>query len=552
MDHSLELHSGKCWPARRLPWLTIAWIVAVLLSFSLVSRAGPSTAAGGAGEASASGQEAGAAQGGAGTREASGGDDTRDEAADSDTSVYGAPPPGEPGAARTLPPVEPHPAVAPVFEREGEEEQPKASAVSKSERPGIVIKTLVGLLILLVLAYLGGHARALRWEQQLGISQVITAGFPFILLGMIARQPSVGILTDSVLRELSPILRIGLGSIGLIAGFRFDTRLFQKVPSGTATVALLSTVVPAAAVVGVVAPVLLVFSNDLSTGSLRDPVFLRDALILAAAGAMTARSALKRPDLGVAAHVIRLEAITGVAGVAAVAAFFRPQAAGVTWQLPGMGWLLITIGLGTALGLLFYAILQAARGTTDFLVVTLGSLSFAAGAAGYLSLSSVAVAFVAGVMLVNFPGTYHERLRDLLRRIERPIYLLSLFVIGALWQVDDWRGWALMPLFMAARLAGKWLASVAVIRHSGLPVTPREGRLLAVSPIGALAVAIVVNAQLLYPGGSISLIVSAVVGGGVLTEIFVQLANRTWLRGQARAETASAPDDNQHPRERAP
>jgi hypothetical protein len=167
-------------------------------------------------------------------------------------------------------------------------------------------------------------------------------------------------------------------------------------------------------------------------------------------------------------------------------------------------------------------------------------------------LSSVAVAFVAGVMLVNFPGTYHERLRDLLRRIERPIYLLSLFVIGALWQVADWRGWALMPLFMAARLAGKWLASVAVTRHGGLPVTPREGRLLAVSPIGALAVAIVVNAQLLYPGGSISLIVSAVVGGGVLTEVFVQLANRTWLRGQPRAEAASAPDDNQYPRGRGP
>jgi hypothetical protein len=318
-------------------------------------------------------------------------------------------------------------------------------------------------------------------------------------------------------------------------------------------VALLSTVLPAVVVVAVIAPVLLFLSNDLSARSLGDPVFLRDALILAAAGAMTARSALKRPDLGVAAHVIRLEAVAGVAGVAAVASFFRPHASGVTWQLPGMGWLLITIGLGTALGLLFYAILQAARDTTDFLVVTLGSLSFAAGGAGYLSLSSVAVAFVAGVMLANFPGTYHARLRELLRRIERPIYLLSLVVIGALWQVGDWRGWALMPLFMAARLAGKWVASVAVTRHGGLPITPSEGRLLAVSPIGALAVAIVVNAQLLYPGGSISLIVSAVIGGGVLTEVFVQLANRTLLRSQRRGEAHSAPDDlDAQPHERAP
>ena len=41
-----------------------------------------------------------------------------------------------------------------------------------------------------------------------------------------------------------------------------------------------------------------------------------------------------------------------------------------------------------------------------------------------------------------------------------------------------------------------------------------------------LDAAIVVNAQLLYPGGSISLVVSAVIGGGVLTEAFVQFASR--------------------------
>jgi hypothetical protein len=62
---------------------------------------------------------------------------------------------------------------------------------------------------------------------------------------------------------------------------------------------------------------------------------------------------------------------------------------------------------------------------------------------------------------------------------------------------------------------------------------------LTISPIGALAIAIVVNAQLLYPGGSIELIVSAVIGGGILTEVFVQLATRWWL-GRNRLAVSAA------------
>ena len=133
---------------------------------------------------------------------------------------------------------------------------------------------------------------------------------------------------------------------------------------------------------------------------------------------------------------------------------------------------------------------------------------------------------MAGVILANFPGSFQPRLLEMLSRLERPIYLLALVVVGALWNVDDWRGWLLMPVYMAARLGGKWLAAALAARSQDLPITAEESRALAVSPIGPLAIAIVVNAQLLYPGGSISLVVSAVIGGGVLTEAFVQLVSR--------------------------
>jgi hypothetical protein len=326
-------------------------------------------------------------------------------------------------------------------------------------------------------------------------------------------------------------LQIGLGSIGFVAGFRFKAKRFHGLPKGTGSVTMLATLLPSLTVVAAMAPLLLCFSGQSFAARLRDPIFIRDALVLATAGAMTARSATRflghQGDArSVASRIIRLEELAGVVGIAFISSFFRPNYLEGDWQIPSVAWLLLTVGLGASLGLVFYAMLQWTPIGPDFLAVTLGAISFAAGAAGYVHLSSVAVAFIAGSLLTNFPGTFQPHLLDMLKRLERPIYLLALFIVGALWQVDDWRGWALMPVFMLSRLMGKWLAAHIAAKRSHMPVTAEESRALAISPIGGLGIAIVVNALLLYPGGSASLIVSAVIGGGVLTEAFVQLAKR--------------------------
>ena len=53
-----------------------------------------------------------------------------------------------------------------------------------------------------------------------------------------------------------------------------------------------------------------------------------------------------------------------------------------------------------------------------------------------------------------------------------------------------------------------------------------EQRSLIFSPMGALSIAIVVNAQDLYFGAVISWMVTAVIGGAIVTEVIVQIASR--------------------------
>ncbi len=422
------------------------------------------------------------------------------------------------------------------------EEPVEITPVPKQERRGVIIKTILGLVALLALAYLGGHRRVQEWESRLGISQVITAGFPFVALGLIARSPGIGILNDEVLALLAPLLRFGLGWIGFALGFRFNVRLLDELPRGTGTVVSLATSIPFATIL--FASGLVFYGSALLSGApFTDPEFLRDALILGTAGAMTAETAASamaraggaEESVRAVSRITRLEELAGVAGLALLVSFFRPQPAALPWDLPGTLWLFLSLGLGASMGFLVYAVLRLRAGQAESILLLIGSILFASGMASSLRLSPVVVCFVAGVIVENFPGAYQTRVRDVLERLERPIYLLFLVVVGAIWRPGEWRGWALMLAFVGARLAGKWLGVHLSFKEGHLALEPDERRALVLAPMGALPIAIVVSALLLYPGASIPSLVTAVIGGAIVTEVLVQAVAR------ARLPAAPAP-----------
>jgi hypothetical protein len=345
-----------------------------------------------------------------------------------------------------LPPAVAGPELSPVIE--GPADQP-AEPIALRERPAALVKVIVGLVALLALAYLAGHPSVQRVEQRLGVSQVITAGFPFVLLGLIARRPAVGVLGDDVLAELSPLLRPGLGWIGFMVGFWLDARSLDRLPPRPLVAVSALTATPFGVVLAGTA--LLLLGTARLPGDLRDPVFLRDAIILGTAAASTALTAVRllamsgdrESTSGAVTRLLRLEDAAGILGLAVVAAYFRPQASAASWQLPGTAWLFLTLGLGMAAGLILYALLRLSKRPADPLIVTLGTIVFAARFAGNLRLSPVVVCFVMGLLVTNAPGAYKADLQATLTRLERPLYFLFLLIVGALWKLGDWRGWAL-------------------------------------------------------------------------------------------------------------
>ncbi|MFT3696634.1 MAG: hypothetical protein QM831_26070 [Kofleriaceae bacterium] len=408
-----------------------------------------------------------------------------------------------------------------VVAHEGEHAENKTASSSL-----YAIKVIGGLVALMVLAYLGGNRRVVRFQERLGISGVITAGFPFVLLGAIASLPSVGILNLEVISRLRPVLHFGLGWLGFIIGAQLDIRVLDRVPKGTAYLILVEALGPFGLVAAGSGIAMVSFGMALD-----DPATWRNMIILGTCAAMTAPRKFRgfanrvwHEGRGVDVLLGQLDELVGVVGLLFITAYFREDT-GSTWVLPDTAWVFVSLGLGVAIGVLIFAMIRVPVSNAEFLAVVLGGIAFAAGLAGYLHLSPIVICFVAGVLVTNFPNEQRDNVFRILNHLERPVHLLFLMVAGALWTITDWRGWALVPLFAAGRVIGKWVGVIASKTAVGgyLPTSFAAERSL-VTPLSGLSIALVLSVE--AAGDSIATqslqwMITAVIGGAIVAELLV-------------------------------
>jgi Kef-type K+ transport system membrane component KefB len=447
------------------------------------------------------------------------------------TAPTTTPPPASPTAVKPPTPPTTTPKPAPKVEHpvagtnHAKPAEHNGEAENKTKVSSLfAIKVIGGLAALLVLAYLGGNRRVVRFQEQLGISGVITAGFPFVALGALASLPQIGILNHDVLAKLRPVLHFGLGWVGFIIGAQLDIRVLDRVPKGTAYLILVEALGPFGITAAGCGIVMVSFGM-----SLDDPATWRDMILLGTAAAMTAPRKFRgfanrtwHEGRGVDVLLGQLDELVGVIGLLFITAYFRDDVGATTWQLPNTAWVFVSLGLGVAIGVLIFAMIRVPVSNVEFLAVVLGAIAFASGLAGNLRLSPIVICFIAGVLVTNFPNEQRESIFRILNHLERPVHLLFLMIAGAVWTITDWRGWALVPLFVAGRIIGKWTGIVASKTVVGalLPSAFADQRTL-VTPLSGLSIALVISVQSLYHDEGLPWIMTAVIGGAVVAELLV-------------------------------
>ena len=386
-----------------------------------------------------------------------------------------------------------------------------------------VARVVVALALAVTLAVLGAHPRVLRWERRFGLTVLASSGFPFLLLGVLFRE--LGVLTNAVLTDMRPLFEFGLGWVGLTIGTNLDLRRFDRMPSAFAPVIALASLLP------IVCAAIACSLTLTWLGVVPGKGLMRDGLILMACAAVSAPANLElllrrwQSSRRLVMEVTRVDQLVALGILGFLAVYFRPDRTVTLWHLPRSGWFLMTLGLGALLGVVIYLLVRNVKDCTEELALLMGGVALASGMAGYLALSVAVVCALAGAMLINVKSG--ERIVATLRDVERPIYFIFLFVVGAAWRPDEWQGWVLGVVFALSRGYGKVLAArIASWMDKDLP----HWQPLAVSLLPESSVAIVVLFSASALGGDTSApvrwAINAVIVGSVLTEIAVQAFQR--------------------------
>jgi len=410
-----------------------------------------------------------------------------------------------------------------------------------------LLRVVLGLALALVLAVLAAHPLVRRVERRLGLTVLLSSGLPFLLMGVIFRIPAVGILTDDVVQDLRPALEFGLGWLGFVVGMQFEVRELDTLPDKIGAVVFAESAIPFATTALVCTLALVSMDTSWSFGGATPlgeqlshalgRASLRDALALgacAAPAAPVAAVAIARTSgsigASVVARVTQLNDVAGVVVLALVCAFFRPTDAYAAWKLPHIAWLFVTMGLGGVLGLLTYLLVRSATSIPEDVAYLLGAVALSAGMSGYLGISPLVACAIAGALLTNLPHKQQKELKETIVQVERPLYLIFLLIAGALWDPTAWQGWLLVPAFVFARIAGKIGGAYAAKAACPAELPDAQTLGLALSPQSPIAIATIVSYATLYKQaeGAVSMpwLMTACIGGAVLTELTVQLIVR--------------------------
>ncbi len=376
-------------------------------------------------------------------------------------------------------------------------------------------------------------------------------GAEYLIIGVILGPHVTGLLREDVIRDLTPIISLALGWMGMLLGSYFRLPTMALVPSTHLSMAFAE----ATATFGIaLAALLAVFHWAVG---LAWPQAAIPAVTLAAVATLSAPAAIDafaRKGAGLSRMfpvlqlTARVDAVVGVTAFGLVLAILHQGEVAQSVRPPtATEWAVINVAVGVASGILFHLFLGSREevgsdgGTSRLFVALAGTIVVASGASYYLNLSPIFTTMVLGFILAN-SGTAHRDVAGLLATTERPVYLILLIFAGAAWSPGSLQLLFIVPAFIAvrlvARLAGGWIGG----RVAAPPEldTPDMGR--ALLALGGLGVAIAVNYTQVHPDLAANAVLTATLVAVLLFEAVASSETSALLKGAMPPDLENLPD----------
>lgn len=404
-----------------------------------------------------------------------------------------------------------------------------------------------GVLVLILgvgAAYLLAHAVVDRMQRRF----LVLTGAEYLLLGMLL-GPLVapGLRVFERLDPVLPLVALAAGWVGLLRGMELQVRDRElgaaAAQRGSSRVALGQALLSGGLVAG---GAWAFFRSGMVEASAAEAALGSGVLACAAAAAslrpievLVHRYALSGGLAPVVRRIAALSDLTAIVAFGVLVCVFHPQPADAPASASPTEWVVISAGLGIALGVLFTPFLGGDDSDQGRFLAMVGIITFASGAAYFLQISPIFVNLCLGAVLVNTSRAGPE-IRSTLESTRAPMALILLVFAGALVRPPPVVPTLIVTFgFIGLRLAGKVLGARISSRGTELRRDLHRGLLAH----GDVTVAIAVAYRVFHLEGEVADVVfTSVLASRVLHDLVAPRALRSLLvdAGDIRTEAATS------------
>jgi len=358
-----------------------------------------------------------------------------------------------------------------------------------------------GLLILL--AFLGSRLIVIRKRFLSPLTFLFLSGLIYIFVGFYLGKEVLDVLSLQVLQGLTPLIGLGLGWIGFLFGFQLELKYLRRFPGKYLGLSYLQFLFSFIVVFFGLFFLLKVFYTSEPSFLLYGMALALGLLISLNSPTLINASLSFTPTRGqyfyLARFLVSISGFWGVVGLALLFSFWHfPFSESKAFVSGGMRLLASTV-FPVFAGFLFHFLTKRKNQEQDLLVYLLGLVFFVSGAAFYFNLPPLYLGMVLGITFSNLTKI-QEKIYPLLLSTEKPLFVIFLLLIGALWEFNvDYKIVLLVILTFVLRVIG-YTVSLPIIGgllSFPLKLSPAFG--LSFLSSGGIGVAFAISLKLAYP-----------------------------------------------------
>ena len=386
------------------------------------------------------------------------------------------------------------------------------------------MQTTLTALAVIVVGYILAYLVFDRLRDRFGY----VGGAEYVVIGFLLGPQVTGLLGAGQVQDLTPIVSLALGWLGMLLGTYFRLPTIALINSHHLRIAFTEALTTFGCALAALLGVFHFVAGYQWPEAAVQAVTLAAVVTLsspAAVDVVTRKSGGRSPIFPVLQLTARIDALVAVSAFGLILAIFHQGQVSLSVRPPtATEWAVINVAVGVASGVLFHLFLgprghlDESAGSSRLFVALAGAIVVASGASYYLNLSPIYTNLILGFILAN-SGSAHRDVTRLLLATERPVYLALLIFAGAAWRPTSPELLFIAPLFVVIRLIARFTGGYAAGGLVAPPElrTPRLGRALLAQ--GGIAVALAINYTQVWPDLNPDLILTATLVSVLLFEI---------------------------------